>query len=409
MRRVSIGRISVAAALLLRWPNAFAQDDESWVGITRDERPRQVSRAREADFELYEIRRMIRLLEAREKYGLTGTGLSVAILDTGLRVDHVDFRSRVHAVHNFTVERHGDPDDVKDRNGHGTHVAGIVAANRKNEGIAPGAGIVALKILDVQGNGKMGRLKDALRWVLAHHEEHSISVVNVSLGDGRNLTTDSGQASGAVSRLISQLRSKRIAVVAPAGNGYFELSPSPGELAQQGMAFPAILRDVVSVGSVFDGDVGRRDYDSGALARSTASGRLTPFSQRLHPSIGGASATDIFAPGAPVKSTGTRTRSSSSLDSGTSQAAPVVAGLILLMQELHLHRTGQLPDVGSLEGWLAAGGVSIKDGDDEDDNVTNTGLDFRYVDAPCALWQVFHATSDATSDAAESCLEGADG
>ena len=77
---------------------------------------------------------------------------------------------------------------------------------------------------------------------------------------------------------------------------------------------------------------------------------------------------------------------------GTSQAAPATAGLILLMQEYHQNLTrtslsdpGELPTVDNLEVWLRRSGIPVLDGDDEDDNVTNTGKTFRRIDAVGAL------------------------
>ena len=70
---------------------------------------------------------------------------------------------------------------------------------------------------------------------------------------------------------------------------------------------------------------------------------------------------------------------------GTSQATPVVAGLILLLQEFYQRATGELPEVSDLVSWLRRGGVTIHDGDDEHDNVQHTGLDYVRADSLSAL------------------------
>jgi hypothetical protein len=95
--------------------------------------------------------------------------------------------------------------------------------------------------------------------------------------------------------------------------------------------------------------------------------------------------TDIFAPGAPVTSSGISGPHGESVQHGTSQATPVTTGVILLMQELYLRTAGELPDVSDVVTWLRKGATVIHDGDDEDDNVSHTNLDFRRVDAPGAL------------------------
>src|SRR4051812_10788528 len=65
---------------------------------------------------------------ARARYRVEGDGLAVAVLDTGLRTTHVDFKNRVRSPHNFTGDNGGKEEDVTDGNGHGTNVAGIIAA-----------------------------------------------------------------------------------------------------------------------------------------------------------------------------------------------------------------------------------------------------------------------------------------
>ncbi|MEO0936450.1 MAG: S8 family serine peptidase, partial [Cyanobacteria bacterium J06641_2] len=170
--------------------------------------------------------------------------------------------------------------------------------------------------------------------------------------------------------LINNLKDNKVAVVAAAGNDFYRHS------SKQGMASPAIIHETISVGAVYDAEVGERTYASGARTFVSAPDRITSFSQRLHQSINPRKSTDVFAPGAPIISSGISHDNHSSEDSGTSQATPVVTGVILLLQEYHLKRTGYLPSVDDLKRYLRDGGVVINDGDDEDDNVTNTGLDF---------------------------------
>jgi subtilisin family serine protease len=122
-----------------------------------------------------------------------------------------------------------------------------------------------------------------------------------------------------------------------------------------------------------------------AIAHSTAPDQITPFSQRLHARVNDQRQTDIFAPGAPVTSSGIDNDTSESVQQGTSQAAPVTTGVVLLMQQYHLARTGRRPAVDDLVTWLRGGAVPIVDGDDEYDNVTHTGLEYVRIDAVGAL------------------------
>lgn len=154
------------------------------------------------------------------------------------------------------------------------------------------------------------------------------------------------------------------------------------------MSYPEIFRECVSVGAVYDSDVGAMAYGDGSKAFETGEDRITPFSQRLHPSVSPDCYTRIFAPGAPIRSSGLPTDTTDngeSVQDGTSQATPVIAGVLVLMQELYKRRTGRMPDVADLVDWLRRSGASIFDGDDENDNVTNSNLSYRRVDALAAL------------------------
>jgi len=360
-----------------------ARSMESWMGIQPWEKPEQYPRLK-ADVALVQASAYIHASEARAKYNVTGAGSTVAVLDTGLRTTHADFSGRVRGGRNFTAESGGAVDVVKDRNGHGTHVAGIIVAGDVHTGIAPGSSLVAVKVLDREGGGSMSVIEDALEWVANHRAEFGIAVVNLSLGDGMNHPDDADLSLMRMARLIDDLRAEGVSVVAAAGNGYRRWSPE-GQEPRFGMAKPAILRGAISVGAVYDADVGARTYGSGAYARTTASGRITPFSQRLPAKEGSPCATTLFGPGAPMSSSGIQNDRGSTEQSGTSHAAPIVSGVILLMHELHQRVTGHAPTVDEIERWLRAGARTIQDGDDEDDNVAHSPASYQVVDALGAL------------------------
>ncbi len=95
--------------------------------------------------------------------------------------------------------------------------------------------------------------------------------------------------------------------------------------------------------------------------------------------------TEIFAPGAPVTSSGINGAHGESVQHGTSQATPVTVGVILLLQEYYKRYAGELPTVNQIANRLRRGGVRIFDGDDEHDNVEHTNLTFLRLDAVRAL------------------------
>lgn len=322
---------------------------------------------------------------ARRLFDVNGKGLSVVVLGTGLNTDHVDFQGRIIARRNFTADNGGAKDNVQDGNGHATNVTGIIAANGDHVGMAPGANIIPLKVLPDSGGGSFEVVRQGLQWALKNRDRFAISVVCLGLGDGSNRTGDSDLSNDIFGQLIRDLSRKRVAVVVPSGNDF------TSHQSQQGMGYPAIIRQCVSVGSVYAAAEGSFTYASGAAAHSTRPGQITPFAQRLHPSKNPDTYTDIFAPGAPSLSSGINGPHGESTQHGTTQAAAVVSGLILLMQELHQRVTGELPAVDAIVRWLRQGSVAIYDGDDEDDNTEHTHLTYPLVDAFAALYQVRRA------------------
>ncbi|WP_293677113.1 S8 family serine peptidase [uncultured Phenylobacterium sp.] len=344
--------------------------------------------------ELLEASKLIRVSEARETFKVDGAGVTVAVLDTGLRTSHVDFAGRVLAQKNFTADNGGDADDASDGQGHGTNVAGIICAGDIHIGMAPGSGVIPIKVLGNEGGGSFDGIQKALQWVLDNHAEHAITAVCMSLGDSGNYQTDDSFANDAVGNRIKALRQKGVAVCIAAGNDYFAHN------SVQGMSYPAIFRDCVSVGAVYDEDVGAFSYQSGAAVTGSGPDRITPFSQRLHEKAGKACSTDIFAPGAPMTSSGILNDTGESVQHGTSQATPVITGVVLLLQSYHLRVTGKPPSVEQVLDWLTTSAKPIQDGDDEQDNVLHTGLTFRRVDAFGALSACARSLAKASLEAA---------
>ena len=311
---------------------------------------------------------LIRAPQARSQYSVDGTGFTIAVLDTGLRTTHVDFLGKVATQVNFTADNGGNINDATDGDGHGTNVAGIAMGNGIHVGIAPGARVVPIKVLGNNGSGSFTAVEQGLDWVIANRTTYNITVVNMSLGDSGNYQTDFDAAGDTIRQKIQTLTNARVAVVIAAGNSFFDWNSA------QGMGYPGIIRESISVGAVYDANIGSVAYGGGATAFTTGPRRVTPFSQRLHSSVAIDTRTDIFAPGARLTAAGIGSDVGESQSDGTSQAAPVVSGLCLLMQQLA---------VPQLEGWLrvVTANTTMIDGDDEDDNVANTGLTFPLTDA----------------------------
>lgn len=341
--------------------------------IPNPDSPKSISPNLFSTFDL-EVDRLLEAPRARTNFSVDGSGLAVAVLDTGLRVTHKCFSDRVIATRNFTSDDGGDSEKVTDFNGHGTNVTGIIAAGTSDErrGIAPKTNIVALKVLPAPS---LDPILQALQWVYDNTERLNITVTNLSLGvPGINYKDDNQAKSDfpELTRLLDGLMAKRVAVVVAAGNGYFEHQ-------DEGMSLPAIFRQTIAVGAVYDASFGSRFYSSGAAANSTHADQITPFSQRLSKETSPDCYTDVFAPGGAATSAGAAHDNDTSVQDGTSQAAPTVAGAILLMQQYYMRLKGTRPPIPLLQDLLRATSTWIVDGDDEDDNVPHTNKKYPRI------------------------------
>jgi subtilisin family serine protease len=143
----------------------------------------------------------------------TGTGATVAVIDTGALFTHPDLQGRLIAGHDFVQ----NDDTPQDGNGHGTHVAGIVAANANNgigvEGVAPGAKVLVVRVLGDDGSGTLDDVAAGIRWAA----DHGADVINLSLGSD-NPVSSGGDNGGPLDQSLDYALNKNIVVVAAAGN-----------------------------------------------------------------------------------------------------------------------------------------------------------------------------------------------
>jgi serine protease AprX len=262
---------------------------------------------------------------ARSRYGVNGAGVTVAVIDSGVK-PHTDLpASRIKAFVDFVNGKTTAYDDY----GHGTHVAGIVAgsgaaSNGQYAGVAPNASIVALKVLDANGAGKTSDVMASLEWVLANHVQYGIRVVNLSLGH----PIYEPAATDPLVQLVDQLTQRGIVVVVSAGNmGRNTL----GQTVYGTITSPANAQGAIAVGAADTKNSLLRSDDGVA---SFSSRGPTRFDYFVKP--------DVLAPGYQIASlvaTGStlatkypnyQIGSSYFRLNGTSQAAPVVAGAAAL-------------------------------------------------------------------------------
>ncbi len=303
--------------------------------------------------------------EAAANYGYNGAGYTVAVLDTGIDYTHPSLAGSYIGGWDF-VDNDADP---RDQNGHGTHVAGIIAGSAASTypGVASGAKILSLRVLGRDGSGSFANVEKALQWVAQHQQQFNIVAVNMSLGAG-NFNTNPWQF---LEDDLALLESRGVFLSTASGNGFSTYG------SQLGLGFPATSNYTVSVGAVWSGNFGSVTFSSGAKDFSTAADRITSFSQR-------SAALDILAPGAFV--TNAAMGGGWARLAGTSMAAPVVAGAaVLIHQALDARGLGHLATQSFILDIMQDTGVTVVDGDNEQDNVTNSWLSFKRLDVANAL------------------------
>jgi subtilisin family serine protease len=253
--------------------------------------------------------------------GFDGSGVTVAVLDSGIQENHPDLADSLVAEHCITppngcpnrAAQQNGPGSARDQNGHGTNVAGIITGNGTIApiGVAPGAGIVAVRVLDAQGRFQdTADVISALQWVLDNAP--SVRVVNMSLGTDELFPGNCDNAASftmAFASIVHSLRQRGITVFASSGNDGSKTS----------MALPACLREVAAVGAVYDSNYGTNTV---FCNDRTAADKVTCFTNS-------SSALDLLAPGAAITSTGTG--SSTSTYFGTSQASPAAAATAAIL------------------------------------------------------------------------------
>ncbi|MDX2147224.1 MAG: S8 family serine peptidase [Planctomycetota bacterium] len=344
---------ALGAALLARFSGRDAGLDQASVPATRFEaiEPRTLLSAAFDLIQLSDLRRDSNFA------GIDGSGIGVAVLDTGIDASHPELAAAYLGGADFTDDGIGPN---QDRQGHGTHVAGTVGARNDRFGVAPAAGLLGVQVLSPDGSGNLNVVEDALRWVIANRERYNIRVVNMSLGVDANVTSDPGWLPGLTSAIRDAERNG-IVVVTAAGNAY-ERYQTPG------LAYPSIA-STISVGAVWP--------DSGTRGRPDD---LAYFSQRF------ATTTSIFAPGVNILSTfpGGTTR----ILNGTSMASPIVAGTIALMQDAAWTFGGRYLTPSEVQQILATSAQTITDAEISRDGVTNTGVAYKRLNAYAAMQSV---------------------
>jgi subtilisin family serine protease len=259
--------------------------------------------------------------------GFAGAGRKVAVIDTGIRLDHQSFAGRVVDQACFCTGCCPNGGSVQlgagaaaDDHGHGTNVTGIAAGSAVAAvpaGAATAASIVAVKVLD--GNNSYCCVSDviaALDWLRVNHPD--IAAVNLSLG---SFALFPGYCDGEAA--WTQALSAAVNGVAAAGGSVVACTANQGSSAS--IAAPACIANAMAVGAVWDSNAGSATV-LGCTDATTAADKVTCFSN-LSP------VADLIAPGAWVTSAGLASPTAASTYAGTSMASPMVAGCLTQLRE----------------------------------------------------------------------------
>ncbi|MCP4084506.1 MAG: S8 family serine peptidase [Actinomycetia bacterium] len=231
--------------------------------------------------------------------GTTGSGVVVAVIDSGVDATHPDLAGRVDAGWDFITDQPWPAGSSVDGCGHGTHVAGTIAAGADNgsssTGLAPGVVIMPVRVLG--GSSCVGSMSDVEAGII-WAADHGADVINLSLG------APAGDRAGALNAAVQHAVNNGAVVVAAAGNcGYHRTRSTCPNTKEGQAAIPAAYQDVLSVANV-----------DPHLVASEISNRDAHV--------------DVVAPGVAIM--GPWPAEGTARLSGTSMAGPHVAGLVAL-------------------------------------------------------------------------------
>lgn len=229
-----------------------------------------------------------------------GINTVVAVVDTGIDYTHHDLKNNVIGGESFVL---GEP-DFMDHNGHGTHVAGTIAANGAILGVAPETKLLGIKVLNQFGVGSISSIVQGLSWARKWRGENGekVNVINMSLG--------SSLPNSSIRNEIKKAVQEGITVVCAAGN------EGDGKPDTVEISYPAYYEETIAVGAI--------DLETGIANFSNSNDRI-----------------DVVAPGVDTYSTYPGGRYVEL--SGTSMASPHIAGAVALIYSRYLLKFSSYP------------------------------------------------------------------
>lgn len=239
-------------------------------------------------------------LDGAYSYAQTASNVNIYIIDTGIRYTHVEFGGRADAVYDNV----GDGWNGNDCNGHGTHVAGLAAS--ASYGVAKQANVHSVRVVGCDGTAYISNLLGGIDWVTAHHVGPSVANISLQLG-GASSTLENALANSVASG---------VTYTVAAGNNNMDACNFT----------PSRVPSAITVGASASND-SRASYSN------------------IGPCV------DVFAPGTALTSLSNANDTDARVLSGTSMAAPVVAGIAALYLSGH-------PSASPSEVWNSIKGSS---------------------------------------------------
>jgi uncharacterized repeat protein (TIGR01451 family) len=242
-----------------------------------------------------------------------GAGTSVVVIDNGVDYTKSDFGSCtaigspasckvIASIDTVTSNKFTGPRQAAINHDHGTNAAGTVL------GVAPASKIISYNVFDTAGGAYSNDIITAINWSINNRLDYNIVAINLSLGGSIKFTSQCNFFTDWSPSPILQAKNAGISVIVAAGNGGYS----------DGLSSPACAPDAVSVGAVYDSNLGAITWGTGCTNTTTAPDQVVCFSNS-------ASFLTLLAPGVKVTSAGITL-------SGTSQAAPHVAGAIAVLR-----------------------------------------------------------------------------
>ncbi len=230
--------------------------------------------ARKAEKEIIDYG--VRMVGAPLEWNETrGDAVRVGIIDTGVDTDHIELKGRIKDCVNFSG---GSTDSVEDENGHGTHIAGIVAAEQNGigvVGVAPKTELYIAKAFGADGKTQYPAIEKSVKWM----EERKVDVINMSFS--------SAYTSSKYRSLIWSAHEKGISIICAAGN--------EGEMGENTIGFPANYPETVAVSAV---DINRHiaDFSSRGNAAEICAAGIDVYSTYLDGGYATLSGTSMACP-----------------------------------------------------------------------------------------------------------------